>query len=116
MHFFDSKSFISVWQDGRVHLNKELKGGSTPSAITENNYDGLNSVTAYPNPFTNYFNIQSSQLIEDIKIIDLSCKIVLSDNPFSLTHKIDLSHQPKGIYFVSVISNNERQILKVVKQ
>lgn len=116
MHFFDGKSFISVWQDGRIYLNKELKGDSTPSAINENNFDALNSIIAYPNPFTNYFNLQSPQLIEDVKVIDLSGKIISSDAPFSLTHKIDLTHQPKGIYLVSIISNNNRQILKVVKQ
>ena len=80
----------------------------------------FNDITfeVYPNPTTNYINIDGATLISEIEVYN-----TIGDNVISISNnlsanriKIDLSNQPKGIYFLRI--NHSKQLInhKIVLQ
>ena len=80
----------------------------------------FNDITfeVYPNPTTNYINIEGATLISEIEVYN-----TIGDNIISILNnlsanriKIDLSNQPKGIYFLRI--NHSKQLInhKIVLQ
>ena len=69
---------------------------------------------AFPNPFNEVIQISNVQGDNAVKLMDLSGKIVLSDNNVT---EIKTGHLPKGIYMLEVTdSDANRMIKKMVKQ
>lgn len=68
----------------------------------------------YPNPSTGliYFPVKP----ENLQVSDLSGKIVLrgTAQPSSASFEADLSHLPKGLYFVHYIYRNQRHTFKLL--
>lgn len=73
------------------------------------------SVSVFPNPSSGIITINLTAAATEICVYDLlgnclwSGKIQGDPNP-----KIDLSDQPKGIYFMEIVSENERSVAKMV--
>jgi ELWxxDGT repeat protein len=102
----------------------------TPALRMENNDLHIESsaIVAYPNPFTESFILDLSQLhlsgeqfsneqnpIE-IRITDLSGKI-LFQKTFSYQDKIEIGNDlPNGFYLVELKGNNQHEIIPVVKE
>jgi hypothetical protein len=82
-----------------------------------------NSISAYPNPFTNQINIEvlsgdGGSL--ELTVMDLTGKTVDSKHNIHVNQgttilQIGSDHLEKGIYFVSVSVNGIRQVMKVIK-
>lgn len=71
----------------------------------------------YPNPANNSISVTNAKENEIVKVFDGSGKIQLYAIQFSNnSHIIDVSNFPSGVYFLSVTSDNFKQILKFVKQ
>jgi len=71
----------------------------------------------YPNPSNGVLNILFSKVINqaDINVLDIQGRIVFSLNTtHSLSETLDLNHLKPGTYFVSISSNNEFAISKVL--
>jgi hypothetical protein len=66
--------------------------------------------SVYPNPASNKFTIelQSSKFLKDtqVQIFDLLGTMIYSGSISNIKTDIDLSLQPKGVYFLSVYRNN----------
>lgn len=70
----------------------------------------------YPNPSNSIFNIESSESINNLKIMDISGKIIYLINQLNNTNtEIDLSNFPKGIYFLSASTTNGIKNIKLIK-
>jgi uncharacterized repeat protein (TIGR03803 family) len=103
--------------------------GSEPSgtlieidvAIGIDNTKNKIQFTVFPNPSNNIFTISFSSTTKDklfLKITNEVGKIIYTEKQkdFSIEHvsTIDLSQQPKGIYFLEIVSNGERAMKKIV--
>ena len=100
---------------GNVSFNTEL---ISTAAVEEGNQN--NNITIYPNPASDYVNLicESSKKDNIIYISDLNGKIVLKEkttNCFSAIN-VNVSNFKKGIYIVSLVSDNfikkEKLIIK----
>jgi alpha-tubulin suppressor-like RCC1 family protein len=87
----------------------ELTDPCSPTADineSENNFE----ITIYPNPATNFINIDVSNPVS-VSIIDLTGKLILQSNQ----KLIDVSQLAKGIYSIVIISGENRVVKKLVK-
>jgi hypothetical protein len=81
-------------------------------------YGNENSFSIFPNPTNEILNISQSFFSEKIemRLLDMSGRIVLSDQLNAPQHQIDLRTLSQGVYNLTLIKNN--QILtsfKVIK-
>ena len=80
------------------------------SGINENELS--NQIKFYPNPVTDYFQIQTSLPIKNIEIIDITGRTI-----YTTTNKtINCSSFAKGVYFVKVQTEKGMSISKFIKQ
>lgn len=80
----------------------------TTSIKTEN--INQNDVKIYPNPSSNYFNIESKEKINWIKIYDLNGKIV---HQTSNTNNVEVNNLSQGLYVVELISDVNKSIKRL---
>jgi len=66
----------------------------------------MNRVRLYPNPVSDYIQIDTQQYINSVKITDAAGEIILSESPKKKNHQINLQKLPGGIYYISI--NNEK--------
>jgi len=85
-------------------------------AFTQINEDNKKLISIYPNPFTDFITINSSSEKTDLqlKITDISGRIVLFQKLHSRVETIDLSKLEKGVYLVSVLSKRLVYVKKIV--
>ena len=69
-----------------------------------------NSISVYPNPGSGQFKIKSNNF-QSLQVSNITGNVILiSQFPF-----FDITDQPKGIYFVSVKTNQTTVIKKIIK-
>jgi hypothetical protein len=102
VQYFDTtqSKFIN---DTRFILSNHL---NINTSINQN-VSNKNNLSLYPNPITNFLNIESkTNKIETIQIIDLMGNLVENITVKSKQIQIDLSHLSNGIYFIQSIFEN----------
>ena len=82
-----------------------------------------NSLLVYPNPSNTIFTISyqsSNPSIISFSVTDTDSKLIYSDNQKQFSGQylktIDLSNQPKGVYFIEIMCNGKRKSKKIVLQ
>ena len=86
------------------------------SEISENNTININ---IFPNPTTDFINIQNSALQGSnykITLTDISGKILFEKNNCSGNETINLIEFNSGFYFLNIISNNYSFTKKIIKK
>lgn len=71
-----------------------------------------NEVSVYPNPSNGILNIKSSFLIKEITVTAIDGKRLFMQNPYNSQTTINFSMLEKGIYFVSLVGNNNQVEVK----
>ena len=74
------------------------------------------TIEIYPNPFSDYIKVNSSQNIKSIKIYDNSGKLVKNSNHSGKSVEVNVSELPKGIYFISLETNLGTETKKMIKE
>lgn len=76
----------------------------------------VNEISLYPNPTKGvlYFS-ESIQDITNIQIIDLSGRVIYSDNSNSTLRKIDVQHLNKGMYILSIKTRESKLLRRFLK-
>ncbi|MES2588346.1 MAG: T9SS type A sorting domain-containing protein [Bacteroidota bacterium] len=105
-------------------ITYELAG--TPNTIWKSDYHysqrelSLNTILdnpikIYPNPTTNFINIEESLKFESFELIDIKGQIVRKEKLNS--SKIDVSNLQNGIYFLNLYTNNKTIVRsKIIKE
>jgi hypothetical protein len=71
----------------------------------------------YPNPTTGKVTLKLSKLISgNLAILDVTGRILLSDQLNGLSHELDLSALSSGTYYVQIQSENASLTKKVIKK
>lgn len=72
-------------------------------------------ISIFPNPATASTNISSDNLMDNIRVFDLSGKLLLNENTNSNFYTLDLSGIKNGMYLLQIVSGNNIEIRKLVK-
>ena len=73
-----------------------------PQSIEENSQ----IINVFPNPTSEYINIESVNNIDEIRIFDIQSRVVFFENINSKTKKINISNFSTGVYITEIVSNN----------
>ncbi len=75
-----------------------------------------NDFVIYPNPASNFIIIKNNSSKNfNLKIFDLTGRIILTKDVSNYTEKIDLSEFTKGVYIIRISSNNKIYNSKFIK-
>jgi hypothetical protein len=75
-----------------------------------------NGVSIFPNPNNGIFTLEVNADDASVKVMNTQGQIILTKNILTNNAKIDLSNNAKGIYFVTVTSENGVSTQKVIVQ
>ncbi len=75
----------------------------------------INSLKVYPLPVKDFFTIEYDEIIEQIKIYDLTGKIIKTLSPKSTKVEINSDEMNKGVYMIQLSTTNASAIFKIVK-
>lgn len=69
--------------------------------------DEMITVTLYPNPAANVINIESAEIIHEIRITDITGNIIsVANNINTFLHNVNIETLPVGNYAVAIITDN----------
>ena len=71
-------------------------------------------VQIYPNPANDFIRIQSNVMVDEIQIIDISGRVVLTNIIHSTDALLSIQTLPSGVYQAKIISGNEFRIEKLI--
>lgn len=71
-----------------------------------------NKIAIYPNPTTNFINLNTNEKITSISIYNIEGQTIINNNN---SKRIDISNFPNGIYFVSFLIDNQTITKKIIK-
>lgn len=80
--------------------------GLCPIILGVNELEEISSVRVFPNPGNGIFHFISSEVLSEISIYNLLGERIYFNSINSSTAEIDLTMQPKGVYFYKLTGNN----------
>jgi len=84
-------------------------------AITNDIFgEDIDFIKIYPNPTKGLFSIEAKD-IKQVVIYDITGKLISDDKILKDYYEFDLANNPKGVYFVKIITENATVINKIVK-
>jgi len=87
---------------------------STTISIKNNKTAVNNNLITYPNPSNGNLVVSSSQIIDEIKIVDMLGQLIYEDKPHS--QKLNLKIEYTGVYFVNIKTAEGMMTKKIVVQ
>ena len=108
---FNGTIFV-VWQNNSSGTIQYRSGTYSITAIKEE--ISLHVIDIYPNPSSNNITINNAIEFDELKIIDISGKVIKSIS--SVNNSVDVSDLPNGIYLIKILGNKETLIQKFIKQ
>ncbi len=70
----------------------------------------------YPNPVSGKLNIEASELISSLELIDTNGRVLETSSVNSTNKTIDLTEFTDGIYYLKITQEKEISVKKIVKQ
>ena len=98
--------------NGVVHvIDKVILPDQTATSV--NDLDDAN-FSVYPNPAEDVLNIRTDAAGADVRIMNLTGKVVFNSNMLSSNERIDVSSYSPGIYFVVVENEGSANTKKII--
>jgi hypothetical protein len=72
-------------------------------------------LSLYPNPATDIVNINTSISIDNVRLYDLTGRIVMEANPKKESFDLDVTDLSKGVYLVKLSAGNKEATTKLIK-
>ncbi|MEP3838650.1 MAG: T9SS type A sorting domain-containing protein [Algibacter sp.] len=87
---------------------------SSDSSLSTNNIDSqVATIKAYPNPVTNSFQLNSDKTIENVKLYNITGRLLKT---FKAEANYDISDLATGIYIANIKTQSGSKTLKIVKK
>lgn len=96
-------------------LFERTSGNYAFNNLLSNNESVKISLTVYPNPSPNNWNLMSNYTIESIELLDVSGKVVYSSTPKSTEVSIENASLVNGLYFGKIITSFGTNTVKLIK-
>lgn len=74
------------------------------------------TITLYPNPTKGVININCNNNIKSVQLYDVQGRILQTNLVNENQAVIDVSSQPKGVYFLKIISDKGMEVKKIVRE
>jgi hypothetical protein len=85
------------------------------TGIRENG--ALAGLKVYPNPSNGQLNVElNNSADKTVQIVDVTGRIVLAGQSTEATLKFNLSTLANGVYYVKVKSQDDIQVIKIIKE
>jgi hypothetical protein len=85
------------------------------TGISENS--ALAGLKVYPNPSNGQLNIElNSSKAKSVQIVDVTGRVVLSGQSSEANMEFNLSSMANGVYYVKVKSQDDTQVIKIIKE
>ena len=98
--------------DGSTYYYDDIE---VAQALSISDYESF-SVSSFPNPVKNIWNVSSIDEISQINIYNILGENVATFSPYMNTYSLDMSHFNSGIYLMKIVSSKgETNTLKVLK-
>lgn len=106
-----------AWNNPDIFITKNGGGplGQQLQKVTSVQEFSQVQTELYPNPTTGQISLNSSQMIEDIKVFSLDGKLVQNLVINQKSHHLDISRLPNGHYFIQINTAKGTETKKVVK-
>lgn len=108
--------FVNINQYGNFLYIDNVNLNGTPVGLQHVSTN--NAITVYPNPASGIFNVYTGTVTADMacSVYDMEGRLVLKTNAIKGNNvvKINLSQQPKGVYYLK-LKNNNNDVFKLVK-
>ncbi len=108
LHASSDSSYLGLRYRNTDCSSKWLTVAFDNIAISTNSSVGLkyletmnDAIYIYPNPTTGIFFIESPYKIDDLKLYNAYGKMIISDKSVESKHRVILSNQQSGIYFIN---------------
>ncbi|MBW7868601.1 MAG: T9SS type A sorting domain-containing protein [Brumimicrobium sp.] len=95
------------------HLYRyEITGGSTPSSIEKEGT--LFNVSIYPNPASQFVNIENIPLNSSLKIVDITGSVVYQLSHTNEAVQVSTTKFESGVYFIQIENDGARATRKLI--
>ncbi|WP_296385964.1 ELWxxDGT repeat protein [Winogradskyella sp.] len=108
---FNNELYFTA-DDSVSGVGNELWAYQDPALYVED-FDLNNTISIFPNPTSNYFEIESTSTIDNIEIYSLKGQSIKSFEP---QNQYDISEFSIGVYFVKIQSKNGEVIKRIIKE
>lgn len=106
----------NLWVADQISLHTLLSPNS-PGWLSTTDLKKDRNFTLYPNPSSQNLSITSTDIIDEIQIVDLFGRVLkIKDGINSTVFDLELSDLSNGNYFVKVISGNSIEFLPFIKE
>ena len=119
-HLISGKTYyLRVWDSNNDNFGNVyfcLKAYTDTSSVEETN---MAKTDIYPNPTNGIVNLRFEETpqIGNVSVVDMLGRTVYKEElKSSLNHKIDISTQDSGVYFLFVNINHKRTAYKIIKE
>ncbi|MDF1694261.1 MAG: M43 family zinc metalloprotease [Saprospiraceae bacterium] len=99
--------------EGPTQTIREVGSGNEAKIGRDLDEDGFN---AYPNPASTDLTIESEDVIQSMKVLDITGKVVASRNVNATQTKLDVTTFQPGVYLISIHTEDEVVTKKFIKQ
>ncbi|WP_297088179.1 T9SS type A sorting domain-containing protein [uncultured Draconibacterium sp.] len=110
----DSLDFRLIAANGYSNLENYLN--ELTVVVSANEIMSANKFKVFPNPVTDVFHIQSSEIIKKVDVFSLSGKKVFGRANKNGIHELGIQNLPTGIYMLKAVSEKETFTQKIVKK
>ena len=98
---------------GNVYYLDAFQGPSADTLPVDNFELNSASITAYPNPVTNSFQIDSSEKVDNVKLYNISGRLVKT---FKANTNYDVSDLATGVYITTIKTQLGSKTLRLIKK
>ncbi len=107
--FFNGAGSVTIINQHVTHqVVMEVDDTSIGEAI-------VHGIKLFPNPTSSMLNITAEKIIDEVRILDLAGRVLLSDTPGTMQTEIPVHELQAGFYLVQVISSELTTTLKFQK-
>ncbi|MES2410276.1 MAG: peptide-N-glycosidase F-related protein [Bacteroidota bacterium] len=104
---------VFVGGQGYIPVSLYLQGENSTLGLNDfNTY----SYDIYPNPTVDIINVRASEIIQSYQLVDVLGKVLFSKEHNATNLRLDVSNQPKGVYFLKMSFDKGTNTEKIVKE
>ena len=109
----DQLTYTATWLGNRLRYLDTTFGASC-NVVTASTPNFASMVRLFPNPTTDYLNIQTAASTTDFCLRDVRGRVVLQTALRGTLHQVDLRHLPKGLYLATLRDEQHATTARVV--